>query len=65
MIGVYLSGTGNTEHCVRKLVRLLDESAQAVPMEKKEAVHLLSQHDFIVFAYGKKFYQKPSGSLEG
>lgn len=45
MIGVYLSGTGNTEHCVRKLVRLLDESAQTVPMEKKEAVHLLSQHD--------------------
>lgn len=39
MIGIYLSGIGNTEHCVRKLVRLLDESAQAIPMEKKETVH--------------------------
>ena len=24
MIGVYLSGTGNTKHCVEKLVKLLD-----------------------------------------
>ena len=59
MIGVYLSGTGNTEHCVRKLVRLLDESAQTVPMEKKEAVHLLSQHDFIIFAYPVQFSNVP------
>ena len=58
-LGVYLSGTGNTEHCVRKLVRLLDESAQVVPMEKKEAVHLLSQHDFIVFAYPVQFSNIP------
>ncbi len=59
MIGIYLSGTGNTEHCVRKLVRLLDESAQAIPMEKKETVHLLSQHDFIVFAYPVQFSNVP------
>ena len=59
MIGIYLSGTGNTEHCIRKLVYLLDESAQAVPMEQKEAVHLLSQHDFIVFAYPVQFSNVP------
>ena len=59
MIGIYLSGTGNTEHCVRKLVRLLDESAQAIPMEKKETVYLLSQHDFIVFAYPVQFSNVP------
>lgn len=26
MIGVYLSGTGNTKHCIEKLVKLLDQS---------------------------------------
>lgn len=35
MIGVYFSGTGNTKHCTEKLVRLLDETAQAVPIEEE------------------------------
>ena len=51
MIGVYLSGTGNTKHCIEKLIYLLDETAQAVPIEGKETVRLLSQHEFIVLAY--------------
>ena len=55
MTGIYLSGTGNTEHCIKKLLFLLDKTAQAVPMEQKDAVHLLSQHDFIVFAYPVQF----------
>ena len=41
MIGVYLSGTGNTKHCIEKLIYLLDETAQAVPIEGKETVRLL------------------------
>lgn len=28
MIGIYLSGTGNTKHCVEKLVNLLDDTAR-------------------------------------
>ena len=32
MTGVYFSGTGNTRHCVEKLLSLLDESARAVPL---------------------------------
>lgn len=27
MIGIYLSGTGNTKYCVTKLVKLIDASA--------------------------------------
>jgi hypothetical protein len=30
MIGIYLSGTGNTKHCIEKLVSLLDNSAKAI-----------------------------------
>lgn len=33
MIGIYFSGTGNTKHCVEKLVKLLDVSAQSFPLE--------------------------------
>ena len=55
MIGIYLSGTGNTEHCIKKLLFLLDKTVQAVPMEQKDAGHLLSPHDFIVFAYPVQF----------
>ncbi len=38
MVGIYLSGTGNTKHCIEKLLHLLDETALAIPIEKEEAV---------------------------
>ena len=33
MIGIYLSGTGNTKHCIEKLVGLIDNSAKVFPLE--------------------------------
>ena len=48
MIGIYLSGTGNTKHCIEKLMELLDHSAQVIPIEGKETANLLAQHDFVV-----------------
>lgn len=59
MVGVYLSGTGNTKHCIEKLIHLLDETAQAIPIEKEEAVEELSSHDFIVLAYPVQFSNAP------
>lgn len=59
MIGIYLSGTGNTKHCIEKLTGLLDKTAQVVPIEGKETVALLSQHDFIVLAYPVQFSNVP------
>lgn len=59
MIGIYLSGTGNTKHCTEKLVHLLDKTAQAVPIEGKDTVDLLSQHDFIVLAYPVQYSNIP------
>ncbi|MDE7163730.1 MAG: EFR1 family ferrodoxin, partial [Clostridia bacterium] len=55
----YLSGTGNTQHCVQKLVHLLDENAMAIPIESSDAVNLLSQHDFIVLGYPVQFSNIP------
>ena len=55
MIGIYLSGTGNTKHCIEKLMELLDHSAQVIPIEGKETANLLAQHDFVVLAYPVQF----------
>ncbi len=59
MVGVYLSGTGNTKHCIEKLICLLDETAQAIPIEESEAVQELSQHNFIVLAYPVQYSNVP------
>lgn len=59
MVGIYLSGTGNTKHCIEKLLRLLDETAQAIPIESLNAMETLPQHDFIVLAYPVQFSNAP------
>ncbi len=59
MIGIYFSGTGNTKHCTEKLVRLLDATAQTIPMEDKSAADLLLRHDFIVLAYPVQYSNMP------
>lgn len=59
MIGVYLSGTGNTKHCVEKLVHLLDDRAQCVPLERPRIVDLLKVQDTIVLGYPTQFSNAP------
>ena len=59
MVGIYLSGTGNTERCIDKLIHLLGGTAQAIPIEKAEAAEGLSQHNFIVLAYPVQFSNTP------
>ena len=59
MVGIYLSGTGNTKHCIEKLLHLLDETAQAVPIESSEVIEKLKHNDFIVLAYPVQFSNAP------
>lgn len=59
MIGVYFSGTGNTKHCTEKLVRLLDETAQAVPIEEEGCAEGFAQHDFVILAYPVQYSNMP------
>lgn len=59
MIGIYLSGTGNTKHCVEKLVKLLDESAPCFPIEHKEIIQKLAEHEIIVLGYPTQFSNAP------
>ncbi len=59
MVGIYLSGTGNTRHCIEKLIHLLDGHAQAIPIEQKEAANALSQHEWILLAYPVQYSNAP------
>ena len=53
MIGVYLSGTGNTKHCVEGLVRLLDAAAECIPLEAPHITETLEKQSTIILGYRK------------
>lgn len=59
MVGIYLSGTGNTKHCIEKLLHSLDETAQTVPIENVNAEKVLEHHNFIILAYPVQFSNVP------
>lgn len=59
MLGLYLSGTGNTRHCVEGLLKLLDQQAEAVAMEDDAAEERLQAHDFVILGYPTQFSDIP------
>lgn len=52
MIGIYLSGTGNTKHCVEKLVNLLDDTARCIPLETPYIINMLENENTMGFFSG-------------
>ena len=48
MLGIYFSGTGNTEYCVKLLSSLLEES-ETVSLENPSAAKKLEENDTIIF----------------
>ena len=59
MLGVYLSGTGNTKHCVEKFVSLLDENAEIIPLEGAELRDQIREKRRIVLGYPTQFSNAP------
>lgn len=59
MLGVYLSGTGNTEYCISKLVRLLDKTAEIVPLEDASVAEKIKAEDMIILAYPTQYSNSP------
>ena len=59
MIGVYLSGTGNTKHCVEKLLYLLDDTAKSVPLEHPQITHMLEKQNAIILGYPTQYSNAP------
>ena len=59
MIGIYLSGTGNTKHCVEKLVNLLDDTVRCIPLETPYIINMLENENTIVLGYPTQFSNAP------
>lgn len=59
MIGIYLSGTGNTKHCIEKLTALLDCSAKAIPIESDDVAGEIEKHDMIILGYPTQYSNVP------
>ena len=59
MIGIYLSGTGNTKHCIEKLLYLLDDTAICVPLEHPQIIEMSKKQDTIIFGYPTQFSNAP------
>jgi len=59
MLGIYLSGTGNTSYCVRRFTRLLDESADFLPIESDRIKAAIRANDEIVLGYPTQFSNVP------
>ena len=60
MTGIYLSGTGNTKHCLEKLLSIVDGSAEMTPIENtKEAIEKIKTNDVIYLAYPTQFSNVP------
>ena len=51
MIGIYLSGTGNSKHCVEKFVQLLDENGRTFPIENPQVIEEIKKETDIVVGY--------------
>ena len=59
MVGIYLSGTGNTEHCVRRLVKAIDKSAECIPIEAENVIDEIRNNDLIVLGFPTQFSNAP------
>lgn len=59
MIGVYLSGTGNSKRCLEKLIHGLEPGAECIPMESTDVVTKIAEHETVFLAYPTQFSNAP------
>ncbi|MGI5888470.1 MAG: EFR1 family ferrodoxin [Oscillospiraceae bacterium] len=59
VLGVYMSGTGNTKYCVERLARDLDPGAVTTPVESDGTAELIRRADLLVLGYPTQFSNAP------
>ncbi|MCM1320540.1 MAG: EFR1 family ferrodoxin [Bacteroides sp.] len=59
MTGVYFSGTGNTKHCVERLVKGLHENAPVYALENKDTINAIKNSETIIFGYPVQYSNLP------
>lgn len=59
MLGVYLSGTGNTKYCMQLLVNGIEPSAELIPLESDGLAEKIAENDVIFLGYPTQFSNAP------
>lgn len=59
MIAVYLSGTGNTKHCLELLLQTMQEPCEMVSMGDEKAGEKVLEQDMVILAYPTQFSNLP------
>ncbi len=59
MIGIYMSGTGNTKHCIEKLLSIVEPSARIIPIESSDAAPAIKENEEIYMAFPTQFSNMP------
>ena len=59
MVGVYLSGTGNTRHCLKHFLSVLEPGSKLVPIEDEHVVKEIMENEEIILAYPTQFSNIP------
>lgn len=59
MVGVYLSGTGNTKYCIEMLVSLIEPSAKAIPLESSAVIDEIQKNEVLILGYPTQFSNAP------
>lgn len=59
MIGIYVSGTGNSKYALERFLCKYDETAKAYAVEDERMTELIKQNEEIVFSYPVQFSNIP------
>ncbi len=59
MVGIYLSGTGNTKYCVKLFLELLEPECETVSLGDKSVLEKIKNNDVILFGYPVHFSDVP------
>lgn len=59
MLGIYLSGTGNTKYCMDLLVKGLDPDAVAMSLDDPNLINEIETNDVIYLGYPTQFSNSP------
>ncbi len=59
MLGIYLSGTGNTRYCMKKLIFQTDKEAECVALEDDGIIQKIKAHTTIYIGYPVQFSNIP------
>lgn len=59
MLGIYLSGTGNTKYCMDLLVKGLESNALVMSLDDPDLVKAIDENDVIFLGYPTQFSNSP------